>query len=165
MSLRNVITRSAVATIAATLMAGHANADNRTLSCKLYNASSTADETITKVTLKQSAQALTASRTASFCVFEDGTVAEKQFVNVQRAVDDGANGMVLGISVYTMPNGDSITATFTGDWGNTGFVGAYKIIDGTGEFNNAKGDGSFTGAESPWPTSNLFDVVLNVTTP
>lgn len=165
MSSKTNIFGSLLLTAICTFYNGQVAAEEHTLSCKLYNASSTAGETLTQVKLDKSAQTLAASRTASFCIFDDGTVAEKQFVNVQRAVDDGASGIVRGISVYTLPNGDSITATFVGDWSSAGFVGAYEIVDGTGTFINAKGDGSFTGAESPWATSQMFDVVLNVSTP
>lgn len=164
MSFKSILIKFFIATVMWLFVAGQVTANSLTLSCRLYNASSTAEETLTKVDLENSAQTLDATRIASFCIFDDGTVAEKQFVNVSRTTDNGATGMVLGISVYTMENGDSITATFTGDWGSQGFVGRYQIFDGTGMFSDAKGYGSFTGAKSPWSTSQVFDVVLNVTT-
>jgi len=155
-----------IATVAAgLLLSSQVFAENHTISCKLYNASDISDETATKVILKNSGQTLTSSRVGSFCVLDDGKVAEKQFVLNQRITNGGANGLLQGISVYTMPNGDSITATFTGDWSVGGLNGKYQIIDGTGTYNKAKGDGSFSGIQSPWTTTSMFDVVLNITTP
>lgn len=146
------------------LLSGQVFAENHTISCQLYNASDISDETTTKVDLEKSGQTLSSSRTSSFCVLDDGRVAEKHFVVNQRITDGGATGFVQGISVYTLPNGDSVTATFTGDWGSGGLVGKYEIIDGTGTYDEAKGDGTFTGAQSPWATTSMFDVVLNITT-
>ena len=64
-----------------------------------------------------------------------------------------------------MENGDSVSAEFTGDWGNNGYEGVYKILGGTGNFKGANGDGTITDAQSPWATTDVVKIVLNVKTP
>ncbi len=140
-------------------------AADQTLECKLYVANSLSDETDSTVNLEKAELTLSSSRSSGYCIFADGSVADKQFVVINRVVGDGATGSVLGFSVYTMQSGDSLSVEFTGDWGKDGFIGHYTVLGGTGSFENAAGDGSFTGTQSAWDTTGVFDVVMNLTMP
>jgi hypothetical protein len=71
----------------------------------------------------------------------------------------------MGYSVYTMDNGDSVFAKFAIDFGSNGASGVYTILGGTGNFEGATGDGSITGTQSPWATTPVVKIVLNVKTP
>lgn len=146
---------------------GHTNiqAADHSIECKLYVASSLSDETNSTVTLEKVGLSMASSRNSGYCVFADGGMADKQFVVINRVPGDGSTGSVLGYSVYTMENGDSVSVEFTGGWGKEGFKGLYTVIGGTGAFKDAKGDGIFTGAQSAWDTTGVFDVVMNLTTP
>ena len=147
------------------LGAGGVAADDQTLECKLYVADSLQSETASSVTLEDVGLTLSSSRQSAYCVFADGSVADKQFVVLNRVVGDGATGSVLGYSVYSLQSGGSLSVEFTGGWGNDGFIGYYTVLGGSGAFENAIGDGTFTATQSPWATTGTFDVVLNVTTP
>ena len=149
------------------VLVGHTNiqAADHSLECKLYVASSLSDETNSSVNLEKVGLSMSSSRNSGYCVFADGGMADKQFVVIDRVPGDGSTGSVLGFSVYTMEGGDSVSVEFTGGWGKEGFKGLYTVIGGTGTFENAKGDGSFTGSQSAWDTTGVFDVVMNLTTP
>lgn len=140
-------------------------ANDETLSCKLYIAGSLSEESRTAVELKNVGLSLDAKRQSGFCIFADGKVADKQWVDLGMAVGDGSTGSSMGYSVYTMQDGDSINTKFEGGWGANGFSGLYTIIGGTGKYEGAKGDGSITGSASPWESSGIVDIVLNVTIP
>lgn len=140
-------------------------ADERTLECKLYIADTQQSETISSVTLEDAGLTLSSSRHSGYCVFADGSVADKQFVEISRAVGDGATGSVLGYSVYSMQSGGSLLAEFTGEWNNGGFIGQYSVLGGSGPFENATGDGTVTATQSPWATTGTYDVVFNINTP
>lgn len=144
---------------------GGVAADDQKLECKLYVADSLQSETASSVTLEDAGLTLSSSRQSAYCVFADGSVADKQFVMLKRAVGDGATGSVLGYSVYSMQSGGSLSVEFTGGWSNDGFTGYYKVLGGSGAFENATGDGTFKATQSSWATTGTFDVVLNVTTP
>lgn len=135
------------------------------LACDLYIAESMDSDASSAIDLKDAGLTLSSVRRAGICLFADGTVADKQFVMVDRIVGDGSTGSNLGYSVYTMENGDSIAAQFHGAWGSTGFKGIYTIIGGTGSFENASGNGSITGTPSPWSTTGVVKILLNVKTP
>lgn len=141
------------------------HAGDETFACKLYIAGSLSEETVTRVELKNAGLSLDAKRQSGFCIFSDGKVAEKQWVDLGMAVGDGSSGSSMGYSVYTMDNGDSINTKFEGGWGASGFNGLYTILGGTGKYEGAKGDGTITGTASPWESSGIVDIVLNVTTP
>jgi len=147
------------------LGATNLQAADQKLECKLYVANNLSDETNSTVSLEKVGLTMTSSRNSGYCVFPDGSVADKQFVVINRVPGDGATGSVLGYSVYTMENGNSVSVEFTGGWGEKGFIGNYNVLGGTGDFENAKGDGSFTGAQSAWDTTGVFDVVVNLTMP
>lgn len=149
------------------MLIGHTSihAADQLIECKLYVANSLSAETDSTVNLEKVGLSLTSSRNSAYCVFADGSVADKQFVVINRVPGDGSTGSVLGFSVYTMESGDSVSVEFTGGWGQDGFKGLYTVLGGTGAFENAKGEGSFTGTQSAWDTTGVFDVVINLTTP
>ncbi|MEE9322149.1 MAG: hypothetical protein V3U76_17055 [Granulosicoccus sp.] len=145
------------------LGAGDATAADEVLKCRLYIAASM--DIVATIELKDTEQVLNSMRRGSYCLFEDGSVADKQFVLSNRVLGDGATGAYSGFSVYTLENGDSISAQFTGAWDDKGNHGIYAILGGTGSYKDASGDGTITGAKSPWNTADIVDIVLNVTTP
>ncbi len=147
------------------MAAGPAAAAEEALKCRLYIAASMDKEARSSIELKAAKQTLGTMRRASFCVFEDGSVADKQFVFVDRAIGDGSTGSSLGYSVYTMANGDTLSAQFNGAWDSKGFHGTYSILGGSGKYKNATGDGTISGTQSPWDTAAIIDIVLNVKTP
>ena len=155
----------ALATISLAMSTGVAVAKEETLECTLYMADSMDSETQSSVELKDAGLMLNTIRHSSVCLFRDGRVADKQFVTIARVVGDGSTGSTLGFSVYTMENGDSISAEFTGAWGSEGFKGVYNILGGTGSYGSATGDGTITGVESPWTNTGIVEILLNVQTP
>ena len=114
---RSVRTRLAVLLLAAFMVSGDVAAEEQTLECTLYIATSMDSDAQSGIEMKEAGLMLNSVRRSSFCVFGDGRVADKQFVMVSRAVGDGATGSSMGYSVYTMENGDSVSAQFIGDWG------------------------------------------------
>lgn len=147
------------------MVSANVAAKEETLECTLYIAESMDSDARSSVELKDAGLMLESVRRSSVCVFGDGRVADKQFVMVTRAVADGSTGSSLGFSVYTLENGDSISAEFTGSWGSEGFKGVYTILGGTGSYGDATGDGTITGDQSPWTTTGIVQIVLNVKTP
>lgn len=151
--------------IAILLVGGNVSANEETLECTLYSGESMTSEVMSSVEIKDADLMLESNRVSALRVFEDGRVADKQYVVISRGVGDGSTGTNMGYSVYTMENGASLSAQFTGEWGSDGFNGVYMIMGGTGNFEGAIGDGTVTGAESPWATTGIVDIVLNVKTP
>jgi len=140
-------------------------AGEQTLNCTLYMATSMDSAAAHQVSVESAKADLTAVRRASYCVFADGKIADKQFVVINRSEDGGSVGSAKGFSIYTMDNGDSLSTEFTGGWNKGPFEGIYTILGGTGAFADAKGDGTITGSKSPWATSGVLEIVLNVITP
>ena len=62
-----------------------------------------------------------------------------------------------GYSTYTFENGDALTLSFTGGWGENGGGGDYEVISGTGAFEGATGTGRFDGVDDPWEDASLAD--------
>ena len=149
----------------AMMISGSVVAKDETLECMLYIAQSMDSDAKSSVAIKSAGLMLSSVRRGSVCVFGDGSVADKQFVLVNRIIGDGSTGSSMGYSVYTMDNGDSLSVEFTGKWGSEGYKGAYTILGGTGSYEGATGDGSITGTKSPWPTTGVVKIVLNVKTP
>lgn len=102
-----------------------------------------------------------AGQYAGIAVFEDGRLADKQFVlNMD---DRGAEGSYGGYSTYTFQNGDTLTLKFTGGWGPDGEGGDYEVLSGTGAYKGATGAGRFDAVEAPWEKANLYDLTIKVT--
>lgn len=154
-----------VALTAAIGCVGHASAADTTLQCTLYIAQSMDSSASHAIDLEHASQRLQTIRRAGYCVFDDGRIADKQFVMTIRALEGGKRGTNQGYSVYTLDNGDSISVAFSGSWGDAPYQGTYNILGGTGAYTNATGDGTLSGTKSPWKTSNVVNVVLNVSTP
>lgn len=90
-----------------------------------------------------------ARRQVGVAVFDDGRIAYKTFVNLIDSA--GATGNYSGYSTYTFENGDSLTLSFVGDWGDETPGGDYVVIKGTGAFKGATGTGRFDDREDqPW---------------
>jgi len=142
-----------------------AQAADTTIECTLYIAQSLDSAASHAVQPDQTAEQLMTIRRAGYCIFDDGSVADKQFVMTVRAMDGGKSGSNQGYSVYTMSNGDSISAEFSGSWGDGPYQGTYNILGGSGAYANASGDGTLSGQESPWSTTAVVKVVMNVSTP
>ena len=100
------------------------------------------------------------ARSAGVAVFDDGRIANKEFVGI---VDNaGATGTWSGYSIYTFLSGDSIKLKYAGAWGADGNAGDYEILSGTGAYEGVSGTGRLVGAKNPWENANLFDVTLNI---
>ncbi len=145
------------------LSAGDALAGEETLECRLYMGRAT--EVTDRVEPTFSPVSLGTLRRSAACVFADGRVAEKQFVEISADRNGGATGITVGYSVYGFENGDTLMARFEGGWGAGGYSGEYEILSGTGRFEGASGDGTVTGVASEWKTTEVADIVLNVTLP
>ena len=78
--------------------------------------------------------------------------------------DDGAAGDAVGISVYTLESGDSLTLSFTGGWDKGPFVGEYTVLSGTGAFQGATGTGTISGVDGPWTSTSIVDIRIDVVT-
>ena len=163
-----VVTRS-IGVLAKSLLAlfigGVAVAGEEKLECKLYIAESMDSSAMEMVAVESAGESLRSLRRAAYCVFSDGTIADKQFVMINRIMDGGKSGDGIGFSIYTMANGDSISAQFTGAGGEGPFNGIYEILGGTGEYKGATGDGTISSIDSPWKTTGIVDIVMNVATP
>ncbi len=142
------------------ILLGTAAVQAETLSCTLYVSTST--NLTHKISPPSANATLLAQRYVATCHFEDGRVADKQFVGVQRVVGDGSTGTMLGYSTYSLNDKDSITLSFDGGWGSSGFNGDYTVVAGSGSFENAKGNGSFKSAKNSIPNTNVFDVTINL---
>lgn len=100
------------------LCAGHVSAAEEVLECRLYIAASV--DVVSLIEMKETGQTLNAMRRGSYCVFADGSVADKQFVLSNRVLGEGSSGNYSGFSIYTLENGDSVSAQFTGGWDDKG---------------------------------------------
>jgi len=97
---------------------------------------------------------------AGVAVFEDGRLADKQFVlNMDNR---GAEGSYSGYATYTFQNGDALTMKFTGGWQPDGGGGDYEILSGTGAYKGATGTGRFEAVNEPWEKANLWDLTIRV---
>ncbi len=100
---------------------------------------------------------------AGVAVFEDGRLANKEFV---LSMDNkGAEGAHSGYSTYTFENGDSLTMSFSGGWNANRGGGDYQILSGTGAYEGATGTGSFDAVENSWENADLYDGILTVMKP
>lgn len=147
-----------------TLVFSNVQAGEHTVKCKLYIVTSTDSDTGSTIKT-ENAGMLTTARRGSFCVFPDGSIADKQFTHLQHIPGDGSTGHATGFSIYTMDNGETITAQYNGGWDQDGFKATYVILGGTGQYAGATGDGTISGLPSPWKTTSVVDVVMNVVTP
>ena len=145
------------------LSVGDVSAAEETLECRLYMGRAT--EITDRVEPTFSPVSLGTLRRSAVCVFADGRIAEKQFVEISAERDSGAVGTAVGYSVYGFENGDTLMARFDGGWGADGYSGEYEILSGTGRFEGASGDGTITSVASEWKTTEVVDIVLNVTLP
>ena len=94
-------------------------------------------------------------RSVGVAVFEDGRIAYKSFVVTIDSA--GETGNYSGYSTYTFENGDALTLSFTGGWGENGEGGDYEVISGTGAFEGATGTGRFDGVDDPWEDAYLSE--------
>ena len=102
-----------------------------------------------------------AGKYAGVAVFEDGRLANKEFV---LSMDNrGPEGTYVGYSTYTFENGDSLTLSFTGGWGESGAGGDYVVLSGTGAYEGATGSGRFDAVEVSWDSAELYDGSITVT--
>ncbi len=108
---------------------------------------------------------LVSANDGGFCIFEDGSIAETQFVRAGRVLNNGAIGHLLGFIIFSFESNDSLTLSFMGGWSDAGFSGKYQVEDGMGQFKNATGTGTFLGTDSPWKSTGQFNVEINVKTP
>lgn len=108
-------------------------------------------------------QMLAMSTNFGVAVFEDGRIAEKEFV-VQ---SDGtpAASQFIGYSTYTFTNGDSLTFRFTGGWGKDGVGGDYELLSATGAYEGATGTGRFDGIDAAWKDTDLYRGVFKLDVP
>lgn len=100
------------------------------------------------------------SQNAGVAIFEDGRIADKQFVFTMD--NRGAEGDYAGYSTYTFRTGDSLTLSFEGGWGPDGAGGDYKVLSGTGAYEGASGRGRFDPVKEPWKNASLWDVKIKV---
>lgn len=102
-----------------------------------------------------------AGQYAGIAIFEDGRLADKQFVlNMDNG---GAEGNYNGYATYTFQNGDALTLKFTGGWGPDGEGGDYEVLSGTGAYKGATGTGRFDAVKDPWKKATLYDLTIKVT--
>lgn len=145
------------------LSTGVAAVDEK-LECDLYVQSGMGEDTGSSINVDR-AGVLESERLSGICLFTDGSLADKQFVNISLSAADGSSGSNSGFSIYTVASGDALYTRYSGEWGSNGFTGIYEITGGSGKYEDAKGDGSFTGAKSPWKNQGKFKVELNIATP
>ena len=146
-----------IALIASVLMIGSVAAQEETLKGRLIT------RTISATFIDApgvEGSSVGAGHYAGVAVFEDGRLAEKQFV---LSMDNrGAEGSYNGYATYTFQNGDALTLKFTGGWGPNGAGGDYEVLSGTGAYKGATGTGRFDAVEEPWEKTNLWDLEFRV---
>lgn len=107
---------------------------------------------------------VSAGRYAGTAVFEDGRVANKEFIF---AYDfrKGA-GPFYGYSSYTFVDGSALAMRFEGvlEPGKP-MLGRYTVLSGSGQYAGASGDGHFEKLDDPWDGANLFQGRLRIVTP
>ncbi|MDC0435418.1 hypothetical protein OAM69_07265 [bacterium] len=140
---------------------GVAAAAEQQLECKLYIAESL--DHANSYSVDSTESTILGLRRGGVCVFTDGSVADKQFVMGINSREDGAAGDAVGISVYTFESGDSLTLNFIGGWDKGPFSGDYTVLRGTGVYEKATGTGTISGADSPWGSTAIVDIKLNLT--
>lgn len=143
--------------LASVLTIGSAAAQEETLKFRLVTRMINA----TFVEAPVEGHSLGAGQWAGVAIFEDGRLADKQFVMTMD--NGGAEGSYSGYSIYTFQNGDTLTLKFTGGWGADRDGGDYEVVSGTGAYEGATGTGRFDAIEEPWDRANLYDVTINVT--
>ena len=143
------------------IAAGAAIAAEQKLECKLYIAESLDHANTYSVDSTEST--ILGLRRGGVCIFADGSVADKQFVMGINSRQDGSAGDAVGISVYTFESGDSLTLNFTGGWNKGPFSGDYTVLRGTGVYEGASGSGTISGVDSPWSSTGIVDIKLNLT--
>ena len=144
-------------------LGGGAIAEERSLECRLYMAEATEESSAYEA--ESAGRMLGTFRRSSVCVFADGSVADKQFVNAYSAAADGASGTDHGFSVYTFEDGDTLTLAYGGGWDEDGYRSEYEVLAGTGAYEGASGTGTITGVQSPWTGTSIVDVTIDVTMP
>jgi len=80
-----------------------------------------------------------AGKALGYATFGDGRTAVKKYVYVM-----GEGAPTVGISNYIFENGDAVTASFIVESGESGPVGKYTVIGGSGAYEGATGDGEFS---------------------
>ena len=96
--------------------------------------------------------------------FSDGRVAAKDFINEADLLN--GLGSIKGYSTYTFTDGSSITASFTGEFQETGVHGRYTILSGTGAYEHATGTGTFDSVPTKWKDgASLLNGTFDVKTP
>lgn len=97
---------------------------------------------------------------AGVAVFDDGRLADKQFV---LSMDNrGDTGSYAGYSTYIFQTGDTLTLSFEGGWDENRSGGDYTILSGTGVYEGATGTGRFDAMKNPWENASLYDVTIQV---
>lgn len=154
--------RMATLGTALSIVCGVASAGEQTLECKLYIAQSL--DHISTYTVESANSTLESMRRGGLCVFADGSIADKQFVISTNVREDGSAGDSVGVSVYTLESGDSLTLSFSGGWDKGPFTGEYAVMSGTGAFQGATGTGTINGVDSPWKSTSVVDIRIEVMT-
>lgn len=99
--------------------------------------------------------------TIGIAIFDDDTIAEKQYIFAQNNRE--SDGSLSGFSLYTFPNGDALLMEFEASWTEDGLTGNYlRVVEGTGRFSGASGDGTFHGVAGPWYETIMADFKLRL---
>lgn len=109
-------------------------------------------------------QMVSTGRYGGTAVFEDGRIANKEFVF---AFDfrKGA-GPFFGYSTYTFTDGSMLVMRFEGTLeSGKPMRGEYTVLSGSGIYEGATGSGYFEKDSEPWEKANLFNGKLSISTP
>jgi hypothetical protein len=109
-------------------------------------------------------QILSVGKYFGVAYFKDGRVAVKDFIGAGDLTK--GLGPIKGYSTYTFEDGSSITASYTGEFKETGAHGDYTILSGTGLYDKATGTGSFDSVPTKWTDGAvLLNGMFHVKTP